>query len=294
MSLGTVAALWRYPVKSMLGEELPAAQVTERGVVGDRAWAVVDRADGRVASAKNPAKWKRLLELRPRFVDEPSAGQPSPPVEISFPDGSTARTDNGADEAVSRFLGRDVSLVATPPESARFEEVWPSDVGPIAPEEFVSNTRSGTSESGEAVSDITLAMAAPPGTFFDLSPLHVITSATLAALRSAAPSADFDVRRYRPNLLIDCDAEGFVENGWPGTELQVGECRIRADLATMRCVMTTLPHGEVPADRETLRTIARENRIEIPGLGTWACAGAYATPTAAGQLRVGDVVATAS
>lgn len=290
MTVGTVAQLWRYPVKSMLGEELTTAVVSERGVLGDRAWAVVDRADGKVASAKNPAKWKRLLELRPRFVEEPTAGQPSPPVEIAFPDGSTARTDDGADDALSRFIGREVTLAATPPEVGRFEEVWPTDVGEIAPDEFVTNTRIDTNADGETVSDIVLAMAAPPGTFFDLSPLHVMTTATLDALQAAAPDADFDVRRYRPNLLIAADDSGFVENDWPGNELTVGECTIRADLATMRCVMTTLAHGDVAADRETLRTISRENRIEIPGLGTWACAGVYATPTKVGELRVGDPV----
>ena len=290
MTLGTVAKLWRYPVKSMLGEELTAATVSERGVAGDRAWAIVDKADGKVASAKNPAKWKRLLELQPRFAGEPTPEQPAPPVEITFPDGSTARSDDGADEAVSRFVGRDIRIVATPPETSRLEEVWPTDVGEIAPDEFVQSTKVDTNAAGEAVSDIVLAMAAPPGTFFDLSPLHVITTATLAALQASAPEADFDVRRYRPNVLIETDADGFVENGWPGQELSVGDCRIRVDLATMRCVMTTLAHGDVAADRDTLRAVARENRIEIPGLGTWACAGVYATPTTFGELRVGDTV----
>jgi uncharacterized protein YcbX len=241
---------------------------------------------GRGRSSTAPtAKWKRLLERQPRFVAGPDG-----PVEITFPDGSTARTDDGADNALSTFIGRDVTLAATPPEVGRFEEVWPTDVGEIAPDEFVTNTKVDTNSEGEAVSDIVLAMAAPPGTFFDLSPLHVMTTATLDALRTAAPDADFDVRRYRPNVLIDATADGFVENEWPGTELAVGECRIRVDLATMRCVMTTLGHGDVPADRSTLRTIARENRIEIPGLGTWACAGVYATPTSFGRLQVDGTV----
>ena len=285
MTIGTVARLWRYPVKSMLGEEVSSATVTERGIAGDRAWAVIDQSDGKVASAKNPAKWKRLLELQPRFVDGPDG-----PVEITFPDGSTALTDNGADEAVSKFIGRDVVLAATPPEVGRFEEVWPTDVGEIAPDEFVTNTRIDTNAEGETVSDIVLAMAAPPGTFFDLSPLHVMTTATLDALRAAAPEAEFDVRRYRPNVLIDAEADGFLENEWPGKEIAIGDCQIRVDLATMRCVMTTLAHGEVGADRETLRTIARENKVEIPGLGVWACAGVYATPTRAADVRVGDKV----
>jgi len=58
---GSVASLWRYPVKSMLGEELTAIDVTERGLLGDRAYALVDSADGKAATAKNPKKWPTLF-----------------------------------------------------------------------------------------------------------------------------------------------------------------------------------------------------------------------------------------
>jgi uncharacterized protein YcbX len=68
-TLGTVVSLWRYPVKSMQGEELNAAEVGERGVLGDRAYAVLDRTDGKVASAKNPRKWPRMFEFRAGFAD---------------------------------------------------------------------------------------------------------------------------------------------------------------------------------------------------------------------------------
>src|SRR5204863_8669805 len=122
------------------------------------------------------------------------------------------------------------------------------------------------------------------GTFFDLAVLHMMTSATLDQLRSLNPAATFDVRRYRPNLLIETDdGAGFVENEWSGRTVELGsEARATVTIPTMRCVITTLEQEELPRDRETLRTIAEHNRVDIPGYGVWACAGAYADVAATG------------
>src|SRR5215213_4311848 len=93
--IGSVVALWRYPVKSMMGEELNAAEVTERGLLGDRAYALVDRADGKVASAKNPRKWPQLFDFRAAFVDTPRPGATVPPVRITLPDGTEVTSEQG-------------------------------------------------------------------------------------------------------------------------------------------------------------------------------------------------------
>src|SRR5687767_9956437 len=122
----------------------------------------------------------------------------------------------------------------------------------------------GRREGDDPVSDVPVSTLAPVGTFFDLATLHVLTTATLARLRELAPSADFDVRRYRPNVLVDTGGTGFVENDWAGSTLTLGaSARARVDMQAMRCVMTTLAHGDVPADRATLQTIAKHNRVEI-------------------------------
>jgi uncharacterized protein len=71
---GSVAALWRYPVKSMMGEELNSCEVTDRGLLGDRQFAVVDRATGKVGGAKNPRKWGKLLRLPGRLCRAPEDG----------------------------------------------------------------------------------------------------------------------------------------------------------------------------------------------------------------------------
>lgn len=287
-----VAALSRFPVKSMQGERLEQALVGPRGVLGDRAYAVVDAEDGTVASAKHPRKWGALLGLSARFADEPQPDAPLPAVVVTLPDGSTVRSDDpGADAALSALLDRDVRLTSQVPTGARFEEQWPAIDG-LAPEEFVRTTTTGH-EGDEPVSAIDLGMLAPPGTFFDLAPLHLLTTSTLTALGDLVPGAAYDPRRYRPNLVVDGAEQGFAEDGWVGAELALGQARARGVMLTMRCVMTTLAQEGLAEDRDTLRGIARHHRREIPGLGTWACAGVYADVVAAGPVRVGDPVSLA-
>jgi uncharacterized protein YcbX len=291
--VGVVSELRRFPVKSMLGEVLDTADVDGRGLRGDRAHAVVDRRDGKVASAKHPRKWGRLLELRAAFVDAVAAGSgaPLPPVGITFPDGRVVRSDSPViDSALSTFLGREVTLRAAGGTDATYEMVWPTGVEGLAPPEFVAATTVATTAEGEPVSDLAPALAAP-GTWFDLAALHLLTTATLAALRRSAPAADIHPDRFRPTIVVDAPATGFVEDAWVQRTLALGAtCEARVDMPTMRCVMTTLAQGGRAADREVLRAVTRSNRREIPGLGTWACAGVYATVTRPGRIHVGDTV----
>jgi uncharacterized protein YcbX len=287
-----VRALYRYPVKSMQGERLASATFGPAGVVGDRAYALVDEADGKLASAKNPRKWGTLLGFRAAFTDEPEPDAPPPPVVITFLDGTKVRSDDArCDDALSTALGRPVRLAATAPDDRAFEEVWP-DIEGLAPDDFIESTAAGHEPTGEVVSAIPAGLFAPPGTFFDLSVVHVLTTATLDRLAAADGDATFDVRRYRPNVLVDVPGAEFAENDWVGHAVGLGDtAELTVTLPTMRCVMTTLAQEELPRDRATLRTIARENRVEIPGFGTWACAGVYADVSTGGRVDVGDEVA---
>ena len=90
---GSVASLWRYPVKSMMGEQLDTAQVMPGGLLGDRAYALVDPSSGKVVSAKNPQKWPNLFSFRAAFAEAPQAGREIPPVRITLPDGTIRRGD---------------------------------------------------------------------------------------------------------------------------------------------------------------------------------------------------------
>jgi len=278
-----IGGIWRYPVKSMLGETLEEAVVGAAGIEGDRAFALIDAEDGKVASAKHPRKWASLLAFRARTL-EPGL------IEITRPEGTTVRSDDPAvDEVLSAGLGRAVRLASVPPPGGMFEEVWP-DIEGLAPEEMITATSIGTEESGERISQFGVSMAAAGGTFVDAFPVHLVTTATLARLSELNPAARFDVRRYRPNFLIEADgAPAFLENDWAGRSL-VGSAGVgmKVTIPTMRCVMTTLAQEDLPEDRGTLRTVASHNRIEIPGLGTWACAGAYADVVGEGRLALGQ------
>ena len=290
-----VVAIHRYPVKSMLGEQVPRAVLTDRGLAGDRAYGVLDVETGSIASAKVPRRWAAMLAFSAAYVEEPQAGAPVPPVAITFPDGTVRRSDEpGVDAALSEVFGREVRLVSSAPEGSYFEELWPDtdglDPAALAPEKVVAATTTRREETGEAISRFDVSAFGALGTFFDLSSLHVITEDTLDHLRSLSPDATFDTRRYRPNLVLRGDGSGFAENDWPGSTVGFGEAaRITYSFATMRCVMTTLAQGDLDRDPTTLRTIAKHNRIEVPQVGgVWACAGVYADVAASGPIEVGD------
>ncbi len=279
---GTVSELWRYPVKSMLGERLEQSDVAEAGVAGDRAFALVDVETGTIASAKRPLRWQGLLELAARLGD---AGN----VTVTFPDGSTSSTrDDTFTARLSGFLGRDVKVVSTAPEGAVFEEVW--DPGksdsPLYGQQIAS-------EGGQPMVTLQPSPVAPPGTFFDFSAIHLVTTSSLAALQSSYPTGAVDARRFRPNLVVEVPgADGFVENDWTQREIAIGEggLTLRTMIPTMRCVMTTLAQPGLPRDPGILQATNRANRVSIQGMGDYACIGVYARVTHPGPVRAGDAV----
>ena len=293
----TIAALYRYPVKSMLGQSLTRAVLDERGVLGDRAYAVLDVESGIIASAKVPKRWAKLLEFSAAFTEEPALGEAAPPVVITFPDGTTRRSDDAdIDQALSNVLGREVKLITLPPTGGAFEELWVDIEGlgrdSLAPEKIIEATTVRQEDTGEAISRFDVAAFAPPGRFYDLAALHVVTESTLERLRQLAPESDFDVRRYRPNVVLADTEPGFVENDWPGREMTLGDdVRLAFTFQTMRCVMTTMAQEDLPEDRNALRTVAKNNRVQITKpevAGKWACAGVYADVSAGGEVSVGD------
>jgi hypothetical protein len=264
--------LRRYPVKSMLGENLRACEVTGRGLTGDRALGLVHRETGKVASAKNPRLWRSLLRL---------TAASGPDVKIAFPDGtSMAATHSGIDAALSEFLGHDVTLTADPPSGATLDRADPEQV-----------LRDGLT-APVRVEDLHLGDAAPGGTFFDFAPLHLLSTSTLARIAELSPRGAVELHRYRPNLVIQTEAPGFTENDWAGRELRVGsDLAVRVLARTPRCAIPTLEHGDLPRDVDALRVPAAHNRISpIDGLDPQPCAGVYAEVLRPGRIQVGDVV----
>jgi hypothetical protein len=288
----TVAGMWRYPVKSMRGERIEASDVADTGFRGDRAYAVVDLATGKVGSAKHPRRWGALLECEARYVAPPVAGAPLPPVSITLPDGTeTASDDPRVGECLTAVFGRAVQLTTVAPDGNAYQAVWPEMDG-VMPDDVRRQTTVAGDEPDGTLTELSLAVASAPGTFFDVAALHVLTTSTLRHLGELEPDHRFEVPRYRPNIVIEVASAPFAENGWSGGELQFGaEVTASALIPTMRCIMTTLAQGDLPRDNEILRAVTRHNRIEIPGLGTWSCVGAYAAVTAPGRVHLGDAVA---
>jgi uncharacterized protein YcbX len=270
----------------MQGETPSEVVVDATGVAGDRAYALVDSETGAVASAKDPRRWAALLGFSARFAAEPGRGQP---VTITLPGGvMVSSTDPDIDRHLSSAAGRTVTLSGVPATGARYEEVWP-DIDGLAPVEFVTSLRTGQTTAGEAVTALPVGMLAP-GTFQDVAPVTILTTASLRAARRLHPAGDWDQRRFRMTILIDADGDRFIENDWLGRILAIGTVRLSVFAPTPRCVMVTLAQPDLGADREVLTTVARHNRAEVPGAGRFACLGVYASVESGGTIRVGDSV----
>ncbi|MDP9334418.1 MAG: MOSC domain-containing protein [Actinomycetota bacterium] len=290
--VGTVATLSRFPVKSMQGERLAAAELTESGVVGDRAYALVETDTGKVLSAKNPRLGTQLLGCRAAFVEAAGSGDEPPAVRITLPDGSAVTSDaRDADATLSGFLGREVTLQRAAPEDFTIDQYHPDveDLDPEGHRDTVTESKLGAAFFAQAG----MPSPVPSGSFLDLFPVSVLTTSTLAQLQALRPESRFDERRFRMNVVVDTSEDGFVENGWVGRSLQIGDTvRLTVSLSDPRCVMTTRAQDDLPEDTQILRTLARHNRLDVAG-GLYPCAGVYAVVEAAGTIGAGDQVSLA-
>ncbi len=264
--VGSVVSLWRYPVKSMMGEELNAADVTERGLLGDRAYAIIDPVTGKVGSAKNPRKWGKLFDFRADYIAPPRLGEQMPTVQITLPDSTTVTSaQRDLYDILSKVLGREVTLGALAPKAPSLEEYWPDMEGLVHRETITDE-------------------AMPPETFFDFAVIHVLTTATLERLRELYPQGRFEARRFRPNVVVEVPSgeTDFVEDAWIGHTLIIGDdvC-LSITGSCPRCVMTTLPQGNLPRDLGILRTAAQHNQVNV---------GVYAAVLRGGTIHHGDPV----
>jgi uncharacterized protein YcbX len=281
--VGSIQQLRRYPVKSMGGEILDEAELAAGGLPGDRAWAVRDEVRGGIRGAK---KLPALMELRARYVSPPSAAGSSP-AEIVFPDGSTLAT--GApeiNERLSKAIDHPVSLWPLLPAEAlqHYRRGAPSH------QDLEQELRSVFGRSpDEPLPDLSvfppelLEFESPPGTYFDAFPLLLLSESSLREMQQRAPASRFDVRRFRPNLLVsDSDASTpFPEREWTGRRLQIGDAILRVTVECPRCVMTTHGFDDLPKDPAVMRALVREAGGNL---------GAYATIEAPGRVRVGDSI----
>lgn len=281
VTVGRVASLWRYPVKSMLGEQVGTIAVDAGGLEGDRRFGVVHSGSGVVATAKRPARWRDLLLLGAEFA-APGV------VRVRFPDGRVVvSTEGHLDKVLSEFLGEEVELRAEAPPDAELERAVPEAVLESGPEADVEATTS------------TVALAAPAGTFFDFSPVQLITTASLDQAGRWHPAGKLDALRYRPNVVVETAPEltGFAENDWVGHRLHLGpEVVVEVLVPSPRCAVPTLRHGDLPPDPDALRIPLRHNYVPIPieGYGSAPCLGVHAGVVSGGRVTPGDEVRLAT
>jgi uncharacterized protein YcbX len=276
-----VSQLWRYPVKSMVGGCVDALEVDELGIVGDRTWAARDLERGGIRGAK---KIGSLMRLAARDIDDGH-------VEITLPDGSSVRTsDPDVDERVSAALDHRV----------RLERLRPAD--------DLDHYRRGAPDSDDVVAElrgifgreddepfpdfsvfppIITEFESPPGTYYDVFPLMVMTEAALRALAEALPDSNVDINRFRPSLVIDTGGDGadastpgHPEFDWTGRQATIGTATVEFGAPCPRCVMVTREISrDIPADGAVLRHIVRDLDQNL---------GVYATIVTPGSVVVGD------
>jgi len=288
--VGVVGRLWRFPVKSMAGERIEQGAFSVRGLVGDRAYALIDTETGKVVSAKSVKLYPDLLNCQAEFVEPPQSEGEIPPVKITLPDGSSVISDAAdVNNVLSAFFRREVILARSAPSDYTIDQYHPDveDADPAGHRDKTVEQKLGSAFFAEAG----VQSPVPVGAFFDLFPVSVLTTSTLDRLNKLQPDSQFDERRFRMNVIVGIDEAGFVENDWVGNELAVGDAvRFNIALADPRCVMTTLAQGELPRDTSILRALVRHNRVQVGDAGRFPCAGVYATVQASGTVRTGDRV----
>ena len=289
-SVGSVAGLWRFPVKSMGGERLEQAEITARGLVGDRAYALIDLDTGKVASAKSVRLFPDLLGCRAAFVEPPRSGRELPPVRITLPDSTSVTSDSGdVDRVLSAYFRREVILARAAPDDFTIDMYHPDleDMGPEGRRDTVVEQKLGSAYFAEAG----LASPVPVGSFFDLFPVTVLTTSTLERLSELRSESRFDQRRFRMNVIVGTEHPGFVENDWVGRNLLIGDAvELSVEMPDSRCVMTTLAQDELPGDTDILRTLVQHNRIQVGDAGRFPCVGVYAVVEESGTVQTGDDV----
>ncbi len=282
-TVGTIKEIWRFPVKSMQGDTVARAEVSAQGVLGDRVWAMRDEVRREVQWGK---LYPALMLCKARYRREPLAGSPAP-VDISFPDGETVGSDDPRiDEKLTALIGRAARLWPLQPASnLDFYKRYKPDEEKFGQEMAAVFAREGDEPLPDFATfpEVLMEYVAVPGTFFDNEEINLMTTASLAHMQARNPGADWDVRRFRPNFLIETvpGLEGLAENAWVGRKLAIGGLVLEITMATPRCGMTVQPQDGLVYDKTILRTIVREGA---------QCLGVGAHCLKAGSVAVGERV----
>jgi len=255
-----LVSIARYPVKSLQGEELSDAEIEVDGLRGDRRWGILDEATGKILTAR------RAPELLFASATLASDGTPV----ITLPTGLTCHGPSAeTDAALSEWLGKRVRLVSAVNE-------------PAARAEFFEDA---TDDSSQA-----LEWTMPVGRFVDALPLLVLTTASLRAAAALYPEGDWQLRRFRPNLVVDVAGDEWVEDSWYGrSSLRIGGVELRPEQACVRCTMVTRSQPEISEDRDIFRTLARNHSAHF---GAWTAVVSGGAVRTGGEVEVAPLLPT--
>jgi uncharacterized protein YcbX len=286
--IGKIESLWRFPVKSFQGEKLDRVELGSNSILGDRAFALLDKETGKVISAKSVKLFPDLLMCGASYVTPPVQGEELPPVQITLANGEITSSDSkDVNRVLSGFFGCEVELANTAPDDFTIDQYHP-DLENVDP----SGNRNVTTEQklGSALfKSMGVDSPIPAGSFMDVFPLSVITTSSLEAMKELRPETNFDALRFRMNIVVKTDEPGFVENSWVEKSIKIGdEVSIFITMPDPRCVMTTLAQNGIPKDNHVLRTLVQHNRLDIMGSGKYPCAGVYASISSSGVVQVND------
>lgn len=273
--------IWRYPVKSMAGERLNETEIGARGVTGDRAWVIRDEASAAICGAKKIAG---LMKLAATYAEAPTFDGSSR-ATIRFEDGTAAdTTDSDIHDRLSIALGRAVTVWPLIPPTQKNHYKREKALNDMSEKEL--RTLFGRSDD-EPLPDATtfpvelMEYESPIGTYFDAFPILVMTTRSLETMQERAPKSRFDIRRFRPNLMVegvDTD-EPFPEFAWAGKHARIGDAELQLVLACPRCVMVTREFQDLEKDPNVMRALVRETKGDM-GIG--------AVVTQPGTVREGD------
>jgi uncharacterized protein YcbX len=282
--VGSVAEIWRYPVKSMGGERLAQSAIATRGLHADRMWAVRDVELDTFTTAR---RWPVLLQCSARFAQDP-AGRSAEPgdvleVIVTFPDGNElSSSDPAMNEHLSQLIGKPARLESLPALSDKRRYRTPQVTKADLRRQFAI-------PDGEPLPDFSMfpvrklaelaRYATPVGALYDVYPILLMTRASLRAMAERAPGSQFDVRRFRPNVLIECDGAELTEFAWCGGRLRAPNVTFAPEIPTVPSSIPTRQQGDLPADPNVLKTINAHAEH---------CLGVYANVAAAGTLAEGD------
>lgn len=281
IEVGKVSELWRYPVKSMEGNQVTETFVSKDGLLGDRNWALRDESAGELSTVR---KIPKLLKFKATYDAEPGLDKVSP-VTITLPDGNLVNSaDNNINEKLSEAIGKPVSLWPLQPKTnlKHYRLKVPAGAAAMKKQFATKEMPDMSSVTWRMMMELAI-FATPLGRYQDVYPLHLLTTSSLEKLKQLEPDGDFRVERFRPNLLIETASESadFEEFQWVDGKLTIGDVVLKVVSRTVRCSMPAQPQVTLKKDAKVLRTLEAHTQRHL---------GVNISVIRPGTIRVGDTV----